>query len=334
MRSPTRTAVLALTIAVSASQALEAQQPDGSGVEEASGIEEAIALQTGTGTIHGTVLLPATGAAPYPVALLIAGSGPTDRDGNSLGLPGRNDSLKLLAEALAARGIASVRYDKRGVGESAPAATSEADLRFEHFIEDAAGWIRLLRDDPRFSTVTVIGHSEGSLIGMVAARQAEADAFVSAAGAGRPAADVLRDQLTGNLPPALLDEAESIVATLEAGSLPDSVPPGLFVLFRPSVQPYLVSWFRYDPAEEIARLDVPVLIAQGTTDIQVDAAEARILADARPSARLLIVEGMNHVLKESGGDRFEQLRTAYMDPSLPVAPELVEGIAEFIGSIR
>lgn len=298
--------------------------------EGARAQEEAVALETPTGTIHGTLLLPDRGEAPYPVVLIIAGSGPTDRDGNTQGLPGRNDSLKLLAQGLAARGVASVRYDKRGIGASAPAAISESDLRFEYQIDDAVGWIRMLRDDRRFSTVTVVGHSEGSLIGMVAARQAEADAFVSVAGAGRPAADLLRDQLAGNLPPALLEEAESILATLEAGHLPDSVSSGLVALFRPSVLPYLVSWFRYDPAAELARLEIPVLIAQGTTDVQVDTAEARILADARPSARLLIVEGMNHVLKEAYGDRFEQLRTAYVDPSLPVVRELVEGIADFV----
>ena len=168
---------------------------------------ESTTLETPTGTVHGTLLLPA-GRGPHPVALLIAGSGPTDRDGNSAALPGQNNSLKLLAEGLAERGIASLRYDKRGIAESAAAAPSEADLRFETYVEDAAAWVGQLHADERFTSVTVIGHSEGSLIGMLAAP--EADAFVSVAGIARPAPEVLRDQLRPQLPPELWDESERI----------------------------------------------------------------------------------------------------------------------------
>jgi hypothetical protein len=100
--------------------------------------EVGIVLDTPAGKIAGSLLLPAAkGAAP--VALIIAGSGPTDRDGNSSMIPGRNDSLRMLAQALAQAGIASVRYDKRGVGASAQAVQSESALRFETYIDDAAG---------------------------------------------------------------------------------------------------------------------------------------------------------------------------------------------------
>lgn len=287
---------------------------------------EPVTLDTPTGTIHGTLVNPA-GEGPHPVALLIAGSGPTDRDGNNALLPGPNDSLKLLAQALAARGIASLRYDKRGIAESAAAAPSEADLRFETYAEDAAAWVRQLRDDDRFTSVTVIGHSEGSLIGMLAAD--EADAFVSVAGIARPASDVLRTQLRTQLPPDLWDESERILATLKAGETTTDVPQAIFALYRPSVQPYLISWLRYDPAEKIARLDVPVLIAQGTTDIQVGLGEAEALKQAQPEAELLIIEGMNHVLKPVPADPAQQ-QASYSDPTLPVVPELVERIARFI----
>ena len=130
-------------------------------------------LKTSTGDVFGTVELPAA-KQPVPVALIIAGSGPTDRNGNTPALPGSNNSLKMLADGLAARGIASLRYDKRGIAASRAAMTTEADLRFNNFIEDAEAWIKQLRADKRFSTITVIGHSEGSLIGMVAAREAGA----------------------------------------------------------------------------------------------------------------------------------------------------------------
>src|SRR5437763_1110614 len=157
-------------------------------------------LKTPTGDIFGTLELPAA-KQPVPVALIIAGSGPTDRNGNTPALPGSNNSLKMLADGLAARGIASLRYDKRGIAASRAAMTTEADLRFNNFIEDAEAWTKQIRADKRFSTITVIGHSEGSLIGMVAAREAGADGYVSLEGAGRKAQDILAEQLKSQLPP-------------------------------------------------------------------------------------------------------------------------------------
>src|SRR5262249_19557543 len=152
--------------------------------------EQPIALTTSTGAISGTLVMPAA-TGKVPVVLIIAGSGPTDRNGNSPALPGRNNSYKMLAEALAADGVASVRYDKRGIAESKAAAAREADLRFEMYVDDAAAWVNQLRADPRFSRVIVAGHSEGSLIGMLAAANAKADAFVSIAGVARRASDVV-----------------------------------------------------------------------------------------------------------------------------------------------
>ena len=136
-----------------------------------------------------------------PVVLLLSGSGPTDRNGNSPMLPGKNNSLQMLAEGLASNGIASLRYDKRGVGESAKAMMAEADLRFETYVDDAVAWCEQLRKDKRFSAVIIAGHSEGSLIGMLAAKRCNAAGFISIAGAGRAAADILRTQLAGKLPP-------------------------------------------------------------------------------------------------------------------------------------
>ena len=307
--------------------AADAQSPGG------PGRSEAISLTTPTGLLHGTLLMPAASAARLPVVLIHAGSGPTDRDGNSPLLAGANNSLKLLAEALAAEGIASVRFDKRGVAGSVAAARREDDLRFDTYIEDAAAWVTRLRGDARFSTVTVIGHSEGSLIGMVAARRAGASAFVSIAGGGRPAQDIIREQLKQQLPPAMLASAERGIASLAAGKPADSTPPELASLFRPSVQPYLISWFRYDPAKEIAALSVPLLIAQGTTDLQVSVADARLLAAAAPHAKLVLIDGMNHVFKAAAGDQTAQMRS-YGDPTMAVVPALVTAIVELVRSAR
>jgi pimeloyl-ACP methyl ester carboxylesterase len=295
---------------------------------QAHAAETPITLDTPTGQLAGTLELPA-GADKPRVALLIAGSGPTDRDGNSSLIPGRNDSLKLLAAGLAEAGIATVRYDKRGIGGSHAAGSAESALRFEMFVDDAAAWIARLKADPRFASVAVIGHSEGSLIGMLAARQSDAAAFVSIAGIADGASTLMRKQLEGKLPPELEKESERILVSLESGVVVDPVPPALTTLFRPSVQPYLISWFKYVPAQRIAELTMPVLVVQGNTDIQVDVVQANRLHGARPGAKLEIIPGMNHVFKHVRA--VPELQVAsYGDPSLPVSPLLVKSIADFL----
>ena len=294
--------------------------------------EESIQLETPAGVIHGTVMLPQK--LPAPVALIIAGSGPTDRNGNSPMIAGQNNSLKYLAQGLAERGIATVRYDKRGVAESIKAATSEADLRFTTYVDDASAWIAHLRKDPRFRGVTVIGHSEGSLIGMLAVPAASADAFVSIAGAGRKAGVILREQLKAGIPDTTMyNRAEHIVTDLEAGHLVTDVQPDLRTLFRASVQPYLISWLLLDPAALLAKLTVPVLLIQGTNDLQIKVTDAQALAHANPKAKLVVVEGMNHVLKEAPAERDKNIAT-YTDPALPVAPRVIQEISGFINGRR
>jgi pimeloyl-ACP methyl ester carboxylesterase len=291
-----------------------------------------VTLTTPVGPLYGTLLVPEGVPTPCPVALIIAGSGPTDRNGNT-GPSVTNNSLRFLAEGLAQRGIASLRYDRRGVGESRTTAPSEERLRFTDLVDDAAGWIALLRKDKRFSRAIVIGHSEGSLAGMMAAaRPPVADAFVSIAGVGRPTADLLRDQLhRGNLG-MLLPEALAELDTLAAGHHVAHVEPLLMPLFRPSVQDYLLSLFAIDPAKEIARLTMPILIASGTSDVQVPVAEGDILARAAPKARRLIITDMNHVLKSvPAGDPDKQL-PAYTDPAMPVVPALIDGVGQFISA--
>ena len=306
--------------------------PESSSPRQATVTTEPIVLETPSGKLFGALDLPKS-SAPFPVALILAGSGPTDRNGNTRGIPGAVNNLKYLAEGLAAQGIASVRYDKRGVAESIKAATSESELRFETYIDDAVLWGKQLRADKRFSSVIIIGHSEGSLIGMVATQKMNADAFISISGAGRPAPQALLDQLKGKLPADLQTKVEMITKSLSEGKIVEDTPPALDALFRRSVQPYLISYFKYDPAKEIAKLSIPVLIAQGTTDIQVPAQDANLLAQAKPSAKLLMIEGMNHVLKEAPAEQEKQMKS-YTDPSLPVAPKLIDGIGSFIKTVK
>jgi pimeloyl-ACP methyl ester carboxylesterase len=285
-------------------------------------------LTIAAGAIHGTLLMPQA-KAPLPVVLIIAGSGPTDRDGNSPALPGHNNALKMLATGFAANGIASLRYDKRGIAESADAAAKESDLRFETYIDDAVEWCNRLRQDERFSGVIIAGHSEGSLIGMVAAKRCKATGYISLAGAGFPAADILRTQLKGKLPDALAGQSEAILKSLEAGKTVADTPPQLAMLYRASVQPYLISWFKYDPAKEIAALTIPTLIVQGTTDIQVSVDDAKRLAAANPRAKLVIIDGMNHLMKNASGDIQKQL-PSYSDPTLPLNEKVIPALVEFV----
>jgi uncharacterized protein len=285
-------------------------------------------LATTAGSLYGTLLLP-PGIEKGPVVFIHPGSGPTDRDGNSRLLPGKNNSLYLLAQGLASRGIASLRVDKRGVGASAATMTAESDLRFETLVDDAGAWLDRLRRDARFRTVVALGHSEGALIAALAAARHPVGGYVSVAGIAHKASDVLRRQLDGKLSGPLAVESERILSALERGVRVDSVPAALMPLFRPSVQPYLISWFRIDPADQVARLQMPVLLVQGTTDLQVDTSEASLLRARRPDARYLQVTGMNHVLKLVAGQLAEQA-ASYSDSTLTVAPALLEGLANFV----
>ena len=288
-------------------------------------------LETPTGKLQGTLELPA-GNGPFPVALIIAGSGPTDRNGNSpVGL--NTNAYKLLAEGLAQNGVASLRYDKRGVAASAAAGLKEADLRFDTYVNDAVALIEHLGKDARFSKRFVIGHSEGSLIGMLAAQKTTVAGFVSIAGAGRPANELLLEQLKAQLPADLYAESERIISELKAGRTvpnPAAKLPAQFAqaLFRPSVQPYLTSWMKFDPALEIAKLTAPVLVVQGRTDVQTNAKDAERLAVAA-KVKPVMIEGMNHTFKVASLEQASQ-QAAYTNPALPLAPGFLERIVEFL----
>lgn len=286
--------------------------------------DDSVTLNTATGDIQGTLLYPDTGEK-VPLALIIAGSGPTDRDGNNPIM--KNNSLKMLAEGLTDHGIATLRYDKRGVGASADAAITESELRFEHFVEDARGWIDHFAGDDRFSEIIAVGHSEGALIALVVAKDDAVSKCVSIAGAGMSANNLIREQLSAQ-PQVIIEKASPILETLERGDTTHNVAPILLSLFRPDIQPYLISWFQYDPTEEIARLDKPVLIVQGTTDIQIGVTDADLLFDSNPRAEKRLIQGMNHVLKDAPDQRMQNIAT-YSEPDRPLAEGLVDAIVEF-----
>lgn len=275
-----------------------------------------------------TVALQKASKQPSPVVLILAGSGPTDKDGNSA-LAGKNDSLKMLAEGLANEGIASVRYDKRGIGDNKSLSTKEEDMSIDHYVNDAVQVINNLLANKAYSSVHIIGHSEGSLIGLLAAQKTNVESFVSIAGTGRPIDEVLLEQLKGQLSPQLLKESTDILASLKKGELVKNVSPDLQALFRSSVQPYMMSWLKYNPASELAKVNSRVLLVQGTNDLQVTATDAEALKKGKQDAELLYMDGMNHVLKDAPADRAGNLAT-YSDPSLPLHKELLPAIQQFI----
>jgi len=275
-----------------------------------------------------TVALQKSSKEPSPIVLILAGSGPTDKDGNSA-IAGKNNSLKMLAEGLAQEGIASVRYDKRGIGDNTSLLTKEEDITINQYVDDAVQVLNALTANKAFSSVHIIGHSEGSLIGMLAAQKADVDSFVSIAGVGRTADTLLLEQLSGQLTPAQTTEATTILAALKKGEQVQNVSAELQALFRPSVQPYMISWLKYNPAIELKRVKGRVLILQGTTDIQVNKTDAEALKHGNDKAELIYLEGMNHILKNAPEDRAQNLAT-YADPTLPLHANLLPTIHQFI----
>lgn len=289
--------------------------------------EELVIPVSDSGELKVALQMPTEVSGPVPVAIIIAGSGATTKDGNSAA--GENNSYKMLAENMAAKGLATIRYDKRGIGENTGLMAKEEDLTLNTYAQDVESIIKEMKADSRFSTVHLIGHSEGSLVGMVAATTTKVDSVISLAGAGRPIDDILVEQLTAQLPEDLLNESKKILTSLKKGEQVKSVPESLASLFRPSVQPYLISWLQYDPAEVLKALDVETLIIQGKNDVQVKVTDAERLSAAKPSAQVLYFDKMNHVLKDAPTDLAGNMAT-YANPTLPLTEGLVDEISAFI----
>ncbi len=278
-------------------------------------------------TIYGTLQMPKQAQVKPSVVLIIAGSGPTDRNCNSdLGF--HSNAYKILADSLANAGIASVRYDKRGIGKSALSPAAMISTRFDDMVGDAALFAKKIKEDKRFGKVFILGHSEGSLIGMRVANKEKVDGFISLAGAGQRADFIMKKQIAANAP-QLSPAADSILISLAKGNTVLVKNPQLTSIFSESVQPYLISWFAYDPGIEIKKLNTKVLLINGSSDLQVDVSEMKRLKTAKPAATSVVIEGMNHVLKD-GGKTPEENRAAYNNIDLPLANGLSPAIVNFI----
>jgi len=278
--------------------------------------------------LNGTLYAPIKQNNATKLVILIAGSGPTNRDGNQIGLT--NNSLKLLAESLVNNGIAVYSYDKRIFAQMASGKLDEASLTFDNFIDDAKAVILYFKNQKKYHSITVAGHSEGALIGMVAAN-GNANAYISIAGAGRPIDEVLLEQIEKQAP-FLKEEVEKSLATLKSGNTFELKNQMLASLFRASVQPYMISWIKYNPQNEIKKLQIPSLLINGDKDLQVSVQDAQLLQQAQPNAQLHIIPNMNHIFKVIKGDDTEN-KASYTNPELPICVELTSIITTFIRSL-
>ena len=272
----------------------------------------------------GTLTLPTEEYNKYLI-IFIQGSGPTDRNGNQPML--QNDGIKKIARELAGNGIASFRYDKR-IFKAQKLQLSEKDMIFEDFVEDAKNVVMHFRKEKKFSNIIIAGHSEGSLIGMLAAQE-DADAFISLAGAADPIDEIITEQVT-NMAPELGASARSAFDDLAKNGKTSNYSPMLEAIFRPSVQPFMSSWMKYDPSEEISKLQIPVLVVNGTSDIQVSEEQAQKLAESNENSELAILDQMNHIFRKiETKDRLVNTKS-YNEPNLPLHPELVSILTEFV----
>jgi len=300
-------------------------------------VEMPFTFQSGTLTLAGTLTLPAGYTRQIPVALIVAGSGPTDRNGNSVGpLKAQNNSnlYAILAWQLATEGIASVRYDKRVIGENIQ-KIDLSTISIDDFIADVIAGARRLVADRRFSKVVLIGHSEGAeLVLQAVNRGAPAAGIVMMSGTGRPIMTVLREQISKQLPPEEIVKWDSASARYLRGEDPGDVHPGLRSLLLPTNRRFMQSWTKYDPIVEIAKVKVPVLIIQGGHDIQVSEADARALKAAQPAATLLVIPAANHTFRATTtDDRFAQAKL-YTDPTIPIVPQLAPAIVDWVNKLK
>lgn len=305
-----------------------ASAPTGAPVSPVESIVQAPGPQ---GSLRGTMLHPKT--AGTPVMLIIPGSGPTDRDGNNpLGV--KAATYRLLAEGLAKRGVATVRIDKRGMFGSAAAIKDGNAVTIADYVADVRSWTAVFRQRTGARCVWLLGHSEGGLVALAAAGGArDVCGLVLVSAPGRPLGEVLREQLKANpANAAILDQGLAAITTLESGKRVNTADmhPALVSLFAPQVQGFLISLFSYDPAKLLAGYAKPVLIVQGLRDIQASEQDARRLKEANPKAKLVLLPDANHVLKSVASDDRAANVATYANPALPLAPKVVDTIADFV----
>lgn len=272
--------------------------------------------------IDGSLITPNSGSDR--LAIIIGGSGPTDRDGNQNFLKTYN--LKKLAQELALNGIATFRYDKRIV-KQIKMNSVDPNIKFDDFVSDAMDVVQYFKSKQKFKNIYIIGHSQGSLIGMLASQQ-DVNGFISIAGAGQSIDAVIIEQVEKTAP-MFTEDTKRVFDLLRSGKTTTDYPQALASIFDSSLQEFMMSWMKYDPAVVIKKLDLPVLIVNGTKDLQVSVAEAQLLHEASKTSELVVIDKMNHVLFIIHGDAQENAKS-YNDSRGKVSEELITRIVDFI----
>lgn len=306
--------------------------PMEAGLAQADSVREAsLSFGSGPVTLAGTLALP-PGHGPWPAVVIIAGSGPTDRDGNSrMGIA--PNMYALLARGLAAEGIASLRYDKRGLPTS-QGAFDHASVTLDDFAADAAAAARALAARDDIGPVFLLGHSEGGTLAMIAAREgAPVAGLILVSAAGRDPTTIIREQLARQLPPPMLAQFDSLWPRYLAGDTAITPPQGLAPLFVPLNRRFMQSWQAFRPVETLAALRQPTLVLQGETDVQVTLDDARALAGARADVTLVTLPGVNHVLKRASGATAAEQMASYTDRTIPLATSVVPTLAEWVRKV-
>jgi pimeloyl-ACP methyl ester carboxylesterase len=275
------------------------------------------------GAIDAVLTIP-PGVERPPVALLIAGSGSTDHDGNGPQI--KPATLKKLSEQLLARNIATLRYDKRGAGGWKAEFGRPEDFRFKDYVDDAVLLVNFLRGSGKFSRVVLVGHSEGGLVAILAAQRVPVDRLVLLATAARRQGDLLKAQLEKQLKPEVFAAIAKAIDDIMAGQIVDPLPPGLVI--PPSMQPGIASAFTEDPIGPLKRIEAPTLIVGGGRDHQVARLDFVALSAAAPAAKTLWLADMNHVLNDVS-DEADDL-AAYSQSERSLDGVLIDQIASFI----
>jgi hypothetical protein len=275
------------------------------------------------GPIDAVLTVP-SGVAKPPVALLIAGSGSTDHDGNGPQL--KPATLKKLSEQLVARGIATLRYDKRGAGGWKKEFGRPEDFRFKDFVGDAAALIDYLRGSGQFSRIAVVGHSEGGLVAILAAQRVPVDRLVLLATAARKQGDLLKAQLEKQMPPDKFAPIAKAIDDIMAGQTVDPPPAGLAI--APAMQPGIASAFTEDPIDPMKKITGPTLIIAGGRDHQLARLDLLALTAADFAAKSLWLPDMNHVLVDVTDEADDV--ASYNQPERPLDPDMIDAVANFI----
>jgi pimeloyl-ACP methyl ester carboxylesterase len=289
--------------------------------------ETPITYKNLSGTVSGTLTMPANATGKVPLVLIISDSGPTDRNGNNPQVDISGNSYKLLAQGLAKAGIASLRYDKRMVGES-KTENKPDELRFEDYVDDAVGLIGLFSNDSRFSKIVMLGHGEGALVSMLAARDQPVKDVILVNPVTEQGDKIYTD-IFKSKPQYLRDEFKTVLDSLKKGKTVDNVDLAMYPLVTTGRQKYLMSYFRYPPMRVIKVIKVPIVIIQGTTDLQSSVANAEKLKKSKSESVLITIPGMNHIMKEAPADEEQNVAT-YSKPELPLKAELIPDIVDFI----